>query len=165
MVRTVRHEQAAPAGGIPAAEGYTANDVRTWAMRNGRSLAPAAFDVVLGAKSCRPEPFGLWTEVVVNELVWAGIVTWCRERDVECPERAAETLWSYLTFLHEHDRFAPGSDPVGALRGPLMSVAGLRRDGRERAAARRRHPSERARTARASAHLAPVVPLRVARRD
>ena len=151
-------ERLSPRTKVPASESYVARDVSVWALASGRTLSPRALDVIVGAKLARQEPFGQWTEQAVNELLWAGILTWCRAHDVECPPAVAETLWSYLSYLQEHRGFVPPSDPLARLRAPLIAVGGLTRDGRLRVIGRR-HPSEQVRPARPSARLAPVVPL------
>lgn len=148
---------------IPEDELYTTRDVSKWAIQRGLPLSPRALEVIVAVKSERAEPFAHWSEQIVSELLWAGILTWCRAHDVECPERMAETLWTYLTILHETRAFAITSEPLGRLRKPLIDVGGLTRSGRERLVPRR-HPSEQKRSARSSARLAPVVPLRRASR-
>src|SRR3954449_13059903 len=131
---------------------------RRWAIAHGRTLSTPALAAILGAKTSRSEPIDRWTADTVCELLWTDIITWCQSRDAGCPERVAETLWTYLSFLADEDALASGSDVLPQLRAPLMAVGGLNRDGRARTSTSgRRHPAERVRPARAGARLAPVV--------
>lgn len=148
---------------VPEDELYPVREVSRWALQSGRPLSPRALEVIIAVKHERREPFRYWSEQVVSELLWSGILTWCRAHEVECPPRVAETLWTYLTLLHEKRSFDLGSEPLVRLQKPLVDVGGLTRGGRERVVARR-HPSEQKRSARPSARLAPVVPLRRAAR-
>ena len=162
------HEQQgdddqAPA--IPADARLRVSAARRWAIGHGRTLSTPALAAIVGAKLDRSEPFDVWTADVVSELLWTDIVTWCQGRGAACPQRVAETLWTYLTFLADEAAMAPGSDALAQLRAPLLAVGGLNRDGRQRVNGRRA-PAERPRQsaqARTVPRLAPVVPLRRSR--
>ena len=119
-------------------------EILLWAFREGRRLDSEALTAVLGAKHARlDEPITQWTRHTVRELLWCDVAEWCAERELAVPEAVAVTTWAVLDYLAASDAFGPGSDPLAALRVPLVDSGGLRADGRPRSQSRSRraHPS------------------------
>jgi hypothetical protein len=104
--------------------------VRTWALAHGRTVGADALTSILLAAQAEGRPVDRWTEADVEHFVWAGYLAWCSANGITRPGQVVETLWSYLTWLHETDGFAEGSDPLDRLRRPLRWVAGLGPNGR-----------------------------------
>lgn len=103
-----------------------------WSLANGRPVTGPGVTAVLGAKSGLSEPVDRWTEEVVRELLWVGIENWCLERGVEVPPDTPEALWNLLDHLTAERALAAGSDPIEALRAPLLDCGGLDGQGRRR---------------------------------
>ena len=123
-------------------------DILAWSLRRGRPVAAAAMRTVLGAAPATT----VWTQEMVTELVWAGVVRWTRQTGETLPDGIAEALWLYLEYLAETGAMDCRSDPLPALQRPLRIWSGLDQDGR------RRPPTARARP-RGTRPPAPVVAL------
>lgn len=103
-------------------------------MAAGEPLDPQAVDVVLSAKTVNhPGPIELFTEHMVWQLVWVDIFTWCSHRNVDVPISITDALWALLTYLESAGRLHCDSDPIDALRQPLITSGGLDTAGRGRA--------------------------------
>ncbi len=84
-------------------------------MQVGRPVDRDALAAIVGATADRPH---WWTTQRVAELLWDGIVTWCRDQAVglPAPSDVRETLTTYLRYLSAHGLLGPDSDRPAALR-------------------------------------------------
>lgn len=101
-------------------------EVLAWAMAQGHPVPAEAVRAVLGAAPVD----GVWTEDAVDELVWSGVVGWCRHTGHAIPERGAEGLWVYLEYLDATGRLPAGSHELERLLRPLRHWANLGPSGR-----------------------------------
>lgn len=140
-----------------------AHAVRIWAFGQGRAVDRPSLAVILAVKDdCVDEPFDRWTLDGLADLMWTYVPQWCSAGTVERPKQLAETLWLYLTFLHDSGRLAQGSDDLGALRASLVAYGGLNQHGVARGRGRPRSKArhQRSELAASSDYVAPVIPLR-----
>src|SRR5213596_1302099 len=67
---------------VPLSQRERARHVRRWAIGRGHTLSSEALAVLLHAKSMRPEAQDTWTADAVSELLWNGLLEWCRQAGV-----------------------------------------------------------------------------------
>ena len=107
-----------------------------WALAHGRPLDLDALTVLLAVveESARIEqrPADRWTPNTVLNLLFGAAVEWCRRQSVELPASMGESLYTYLRFLHDRQRFGDGSAPITELCTTTIELAGLTGDGRIR---------------------------------
>jgi hypothetical protein len=119
-------------------------EVLLWAMRMGLPVDADTLTCVLLAQQSTCDGSVLrFTAESVRGLLWVDILSVCADLERRPPDDVATTMWTLFEFLDRHDRFDDHSDPIEALREPLVDSGGLaRRRGRVRST-RTRHPAAR----------------------
>jgi hypothetical protein len=117
-------------------------EVLLWALRHGQPVEADALTCILLAKDTHDDSCTVWSAESVRRLLWIDIVALCEALERRPPEQVAPTMWTLLDFFAATARFDDGSDPLEALREPLIDSGGcaLRR---RAASSRRRHPAAR----------------------
>jgi hypothetical protein len=127
-------------------------DVRAWALPKGLVADADAIEVICCTKRARSAgrhgfeselDFDRWTVLDVEELLWVELVSYCSDSEQPVPERLAETLWTYLSYMADTGALIHPSDTLPTLRTPLIAYGGLGANGRRRPQ-RPQRPSRRA---------------------
>lgn len=113
--------------------------VATWALQQGESLRLDAITAILGAHQQATAESGAaphtWTVAGVRTLLTRGAARWCLLHRMSPPPFLAESLCTYLGYLHAHGMLHADSDGFDELRSAAISAASLTRDGRRRMSA------------------------------
>lgn len=116
--------------------------IAQWALANGVSVNLTALTLIIGAKQrlsvATNQPFTRWDAEWLGEFVNLGLPQWARQHGAQLPESTAETLWAYLSALHQSDALHADSSPLGEIHHSLAVLADLNPDG-----SRSRHPAGR----------------------
>lgn len=107
-------------------------EAASWALARGIRFPPDGLALILAAAEHPGDLLAPWTRPRVNHLIMCDVFNWCSLHRVLVPAEVPELIWAFLDFLAASQRLAPGSDPLGRLREPLMCYGGLDTDGRRR---------------------------------
>ncbi len=109
-------------------------DISRWALSQGRPLNIDALSSILGAKltdsTLERREFARWVSKSIVVFLHASVPNWCHANSVDVPQHLAESLFTYVSYLHHHNLLAPGSSASDALFETIVEFGCLSKSGR-----------------------------------